>query len=186
MVEGKRKGDLIRGLMLQAAEEQLSEMGGGLPRCCVRPPFALPEAEFLRRCTHCAECVHACPHHALHLLPARCGFLRSATPAMELCKHACHLCEDWPCVNACEVGALRTPEPGEIPRLGLLSVVTEHCLASTRQDCDACVTACPIEGAIYRGDDNKPIIDSGHCPGCGLCLESCVAEPKAIEVRFVA
>ncbi|MBE9516469.1 MAG: hypothetical protein IME93_05785 [Proteobacteria bacterium] len=185
MVKSEKRGGIVREILHEAAEQRLTDMGDQLPRCCVRPPFAIAEAEFLRSCSRCADCLHACSHHILHLLPVRCGFLRSGTPAMELCKQGCHLCDGWPCVAACDTGALKMPPGNELPKLGRLAVLSQQCLASHTHDCHACIDACPIEGAISLGSDSKPLINEAQCPGCGLCLESCVADPKAIAVQFV-
>lgn len=186
MAKVQKSGGLVRDILHEAAEQQLTNMGDRLPRCCVRPPFAINEVDFLRSCSRCAACLHACSYHILHLLPVRCGFLRSGTPAMELCKQGCHLCEGWPCVAACDTGALKMPAANELPKLGRLEVLPQQCLASHSHDCHACMDACPVDGAIARGSDGKPLINEEFCPGCGLCLQACVATPKAIEVQFVA
>lgn len=186
MAKVQKSGGLVREILHEAAEQQLTSMGDRLPRCCVRPPFAIAEADFLRSCSRCAACLKAYSYHVLHMLPARCGFLRSGTPAMELCKHGCHLCEGWPCVAACDTGALKMPVANVMPKLGRLMVSPHRCLASPTHDCHACIDVCPVDGAISTGSDSKPLIIEDYCPGCGLCLEACVADPKAIELQFVA
>ncbi|MBD3261354.1 MAG: 4Fe-4S dicluster domain-containing protein [Candidatus Altiarchaeales archaeon] len=35
-----------------------------------------------------------------------------------------------------------------------------------------CVAACPFD-AISMGDDGLPIVDSGKCTACGVCVETC-------------
>lgn len=37
-----------------------------------------------------------------------------------------------------------------------------------------CMSACPINGAIYRRDDGLVIIDSIKCSGCKNCVDSCI------------
>lgn len=80
----------------------------------IRPPFAVDEINFLLTCTRCDECIKACPHQVIFPLPARLGAQVVSTPVMDLLNRSCHLCEDWPCVQACEPKALtiplRTPE----------------------------------------------------------------------------
>ena len=78
----------------------------------IRPPYALNELEFLLACTRCDKCIEACPHDVIFPLPARRGARVTGTPAMNLLNKGCHLCEDWPCVTACEPGALKRPEAG--------------------------------------------------------------------------
>lgn len=185
MKKSGTKYSLVQQLLNEAAKQQLSETSEQMTRICVRPPFALPETDFLRACTHCAACLHACDYRAIHLLPIRCGFLRSGTPGMELSTVPCHLCKDWPCVTACETGALRQPAANELPELGLISVLSELCLASESNSCNECFDACPVDGAISRDDNGKPVINKSRCPGCAMCLQACVAEPRAFEVQYV-
>ncbi len=74
-----------------------------------RPPYAINELDFLLACTRCQECVEACPHQVIFPLPARYGVKVVNTPALDLLNKACHLCDDWPCVNACHEKALQIP-----------------------------------------------------------------------------
>ncbi len=76
----------------------------------LRPPGALPEAEFVSACTRCDLCVKVCPHWALKVAtrhdapPAGTPFLHD--PAAD----ACARCPDQPCIAACPTGALRPLE----------------------------------------------------------------------------
>ncbi|VAW67706.1 Ferredoxin-type protein NapG (periplasmic nitrate reductase) [hydrothermal vent metagenome] len=76
----------------------------------IRPPFAIEELDFLLACNRCGDCTDACPHHIIFPLPATLGAKVFATPALDLKNHGCHLCEDWPCVQACETKALLIPD----------------------------------------------------------------------------
>lgn len=185
MAKQESRNSLFRELFSEAAEKQLTESADSTLRVCVRPPFALPEADFLLACTRCAACLHACSYHVLHLLPVRCGFLRSGTPAMELTRAACHLCAHWPCVAACETGALVFPAVDKMPVLGRMAVSPELCLNSRSNECSECYDSCPVEGAISWQENGTPKIDSRRCPGCAMCLQACVAEPRAIDVQYV-
>lgn len=75
----------------------------------IRPPFAIDEINFLLSCTRCDKCITACPHNIIFPLPARLGAQVVSTPVLDLLNKSCHLCEDWPCVNACETQALTIP-----------------------------------------------------------------------------
>ena len=153
----------------------------------IRPPYAIPELDFLLVCTRCNACIDACPHNVIFPLSARLGADVASTPALDLLKKGCHLCDDWPCVNACEPKALVLAEPnneGEVilPKFALAEINTETCLPYTGPECGACAASCVIEGALSF-ESEKPIINVELCVGCGLCREVCIVEDKAINIK---
>lgn len=153
----------------------------------IRPPYALDELEFLLTCTRCDKCVEACPHNVIFLLAARLGSDVAGTPAMDLLNRGCHLCEDWPCVAACQPGALKFTESDgdkvlDLPLLARAEINPSECLPYSGPECGACASSCPVPGALVW-DGTRPGIDPGLCTGCGLCREACVVEPKAVEIR---
>ena len=153
----------------------------------IRPPYALEELEFSLTCTRCDACVSACPENVIFKLPAHTGVTAAATPAMDLVHKACLLCEDWPCVNACEANALVFPETDSddeipLPLLSHCQVDTAKCLPYTGPECGACESSCPIEGAL-SWDRERPTSIQELCVGCGACLAACILEPKAIKIR---
>ncbi len=151
----------------------------------IRPPFALPELEFLLACTRCGECIDACPHRVVFPLASRLGMQVAGTPALDLLTRGCHLCADWPCVAACETGALRRApeaEAGEpLPSLARAEVDPAACLPYHGPECGACRSVCPVPGAMIW-ERERPRIDGRICVGCGLCREHCIVEPKAIRI----
>lgn len=152
----------------------------------VRPPFALPELEFLLTCTRCGDCSDACPYQVVFPLSARHGTQFAGTPALDLLNKGCHLCEDMPCVKSCSVGALKLPEVEEgealpAPKLARASIDTDTCLPYKGPECGACAGSCPVPGALVW-DLQKPRIDPELCVGCGLCREACILDPKAITI----
>ena len=153
----------------------------------IRPPYALDELEFLLACTRCGECIKACPHQVVFGLSARLGAQVAATPALDLSNKGCHLCDDWPCVTACEPGALTRPSPETdrsigLPLFAFADIHTGDCLPYSGPECGACQGSCPVPGALVW-EHEKPHIDPDHCIGCGLCREACVTEPKAVGIR---
>ncbi len=76
----------------------------------LRPPGALAEHEFLDACTRCGDCIEACEPGAIRIAPER---MRAAagTPMIDASESPCMLCEDLPCIAACETGALRSEAP---------------------------------------------------------------------------
>jgi len=62
-----------------------------------RPPWALPEAEFLARCTRCNNCAIICP--------SRIIVMRGGYPQVEFLGGKCTFCAE--CVRVCVPGALR-------------------------------------------------------------------------------
>jgi len=156
----------------------------------VRPPFALPELEFILACTRCDDCATACPHKVIFPLPASYGADVAATAALDALNGGCHLCEDWPCVTSCEADALKYPESeegdeGEVgqawPKMARATILTDECLPYRGPECGACHGSCPIPAALTFALE-RPSIDLALCSGCGLCLAACIAEPKAISI----
>ncbi len=154
----------------------------------IRPPFALSELDFLTTCTRCGACQDACPHQVIFPLPSRLGAIVANTPALDLKNKGCHLCEDWSCVKSCKPGALKFPQVNDktdsppIPQIAKASINIQSCLPYKGPECGACASSCPIPGAL-NWHSNKPSIDSEHCIGCGFCRETCIVEPKAIEIK---
>ena len=167
-------------MVYQGVARELRNRVGGRTTQGIRPPYALGEADFLQACTRCGQCIDACPHGVIFLLA-------DETPALDLLHKGCRLCQDWPCVAACEPGALRLPETGEdlepgLPRLARATINTAACLPYSGPECGACAASCPVPGAlVWHG--TKPGIDADKCCGCGLCREDCIVEPKAVGIR---
>ena len=96
-------------------------------------------------------------------------------------KRACHLCEGFPCVAACETGALEMP-PTPLWKLGTVRLVRERCLPFMGPECGACAGLCPPAAPALRLALTRPQIDQDTCVGCGRCIEACPTLPKAIEL----
>src|SRR5262245_41346109 len=82
----------------------------------LRPPGAVEETLFLERCTRCADCLEACPYESISKSPVD-GF-----PVILPDEAPCRLCDDFPCITACETEALLpVSERGNV-RMGLAEV----------------------------------------------------------------
>ncbi len=169
----------------------------------IRPPYAVNELDFLLRCTRCNDCLDACPHNVIFPLEGRLGGSVVGTPALDLLNKGCHLCEDWPCVNACEKKALAFPEIKDnsdqedkedkedkeenkqtkkipLPKLAKATIDSKSCFPYSGPECGAC-NICPVPNAL-QWDQQRPYINQENCTGCGLCREACVVNPPAIHI----
>jgi ferredoxin-type protein NapG len=170
----------------------------------LRPPGAVPEQEFLAKCTKCGLCAEACPFRALVL--ARPGDERPVgKPYLRMRENPCRMCRDIPCTVSCPTGALdrslvsESDEQGRTSlnvnrtKIGLAVIDRETCIAYWGIQCDACYRACPvIDKAItveYTKNERTgkhailaPVVHSGHCTGCGMCEHACVTKKASIFV----
>ncbi|HIP69670.1 MAG TPA: hypothetical protein EYH06_13955 [Chromatiales bacterium] len=156
----------------------------------IRPPYALDELEFLLACTRCDACIEACPNQVIFPLPARYGADVVRTPALDLLNKGCHLCEEWPCVAACEPQALKLPDVDDefevtaIPKLAVAYLDTQVCLPHLGPECAVCRGVCPIEGAMVWHLEKLEIVGE-LCVGCARCREICITDPKAINIQSI-
>ncbi len=143
----------------------------------LRPPGAVAERDFLQLCTLCGACAEACPYDSIVGAPDR--FREAAgSPMIDAFNTPCHMCEDAPCIAACETGALRDDLPKKI---GLAMLQQHSCLAYNKSFCTVCAERCPEEGAI-EVEQGKPRIVTQNCTGCGICHSVCPAPVNAIMI----
>lgn len=149
----------------------------------LRPPGAVPEPEFLDLCERCTECRDACSWDVILPLGAVYGN-SEGTPAIMPWQDACRLCEDLPCIDVCPSGALSSL-PLEQVRMGTAILDPTLCLAVQGETCDPCVKACPVGDKAMVWDGDRPRVLAEGCTGCGMCVEVCPAQPRALAVRPV-
>jgi ferredoxin-type protein NapG len=150
----------------------------------IRPPGALEESLFLDRCSRCHLCIEACPEGAIFKAGPQHGPAVELSPIMEVTQRACMLCDGVPCAAACPSGALELVGRPEDIRIGTAAVLSNLCLNTRGEACDACLHVCPIGAQAIRIEEGSvPIIDPEHCTGCGQCVAHCRAYPRAIVVR---
>lgn len=140
-----------------------------------RPPGAIEENQFLAGCTRCSDCRDACPYDAIRKAPERLGAI-AGTPVIEADTAACLMCEDFPCITACEPGVLVHSHPKV---MGTAKVTQHLCLAHHGTTCTVCSERCPVDGAL-NVSEGKPTIDEEVCTGCGVCRYVCPAPENAI------
>jgi len=146
----------------------------------LRPPGAIPEHQFLTTCTQCTDCQSACPYDAIRRLGPEFG-KSAGTPAIIPSESPCYLCEDMPCVSACQPLALQ-PIARTDAMMGTAVIDLQACYVPQGQRCDYCVSRCPVSAqAIHFGEDKLPIINEDGCTGCGVCDYICPA--NAITIR---
>ena len=157
------------------------------PANLIRPPGAVPEDDFLRRCARCGQCMRICPTNTLqpllfekgleglwtpHLVPRRAG-----------CDQACTLCG-----SVCPTDALRelTLAEKKHAKLGTAFIDKNRCLV-WEQDrlCLICDEQCPYNAIVFHWKDGfrRPVVIENKCNGCGFCEEQCpVSGASAIIV----
>ncbi len=111
-----RREFFLRGLgqalggLIDALQRSAPAFGPAEPRSVLRPPGALPEAEFLRTCYRCGSCLDACPSKAIKPVQGQDEEL-SGTPCLDADLEACRDCPATPCVQACPSRALAPMRP---------------------------------------------------------------------------
>ena len=169
-----------------------------LPPQAIRPPGALPEADFQGACIRCGLCVRDCPYKILDLAKPE-ERIATGTPYFVARTGPCEMCEDIPCVKACPTGALDHGLTDIAQaRMGLAVLVDqETCLNFLGLRCDVCYRVCPLldKAITLEPQHNErtgkhtrfvPVVHSDQCTGCGKCEKACVLEEAAIKVYPVA
>jgi Pyruvate/2-oxoacid:ferredoxin oxidoreductase delta subunit len=95
---------------------------------------------------------------------------------IDAARQPCLMCEDAPCIAACEPGALRADLPRKIAEARISPM---DCLAHQGTLCTVCSERCPEPGAIHV-DRGKPSVVTAACTGCGICAHVCPAPRRAI------
>ncbi len=152
------------------------------PAKYLRPPGALPEPLFLLTCTRCEECVAACPHYAISMLPPE-HKAAASTPVITPQRQPCMMCEDFPCISVCGPKAIVLNEKNKKPVIGSVKVDPSRCWSALGQDCNYCKDECLRHAsAISLTHGSPPEINYDLCDGCGRCEYICPVPNKAAIV----
>lgn len=166
----------------------------------IRPPGAIEESEFLRKCVRCAECMKICPTNVIQPSIFESGLEGLWTPILIMrigyCEFNCYLCS-----QICPTDAIRkvSMEEKKKIRIGTAFVDRTRCLPYTFGiSCIVCEEVCPtspkaikmVEVETPTKDGIKkikaPVVDPAECIGCGICEFKCpVADLPAIRVTSV-
>ena len=152
----------------------------------IRPPGALPEAEFLAACLRCGRCADSCPAHAIELIQNQPPPMKG-TPQVVPSKQACVICDELACMKVCPSGALQLVDRLAI-RMGLAVVDHGLCVRTQGEDCRECIENSPIGTIAIRLENGRvrvvePTANSPGCTGCGLCEQYCPTRPaRAIQI----
>ncbi len=163
----------------------------------LRPPGAVEESEFLRRCVRCGECMKVCIGQALHPALFEAGATGLWTPRLVArlgyCEYNCTLCG-----QVCPTAAIqRLPlEQKRKTVIGIAVFDKNRCLPYARQEeCLVCEEHCPTsekaivfeqQQVIVAGQTRQlkiPKVLTDRCIGCGICETRCPLEgASAIRV----
>lgn len=167
----------------------------------IRPPGALEEEEFLKRCVKCGECMKVCITNGLQPTFLEAGlegiWSPMLIPKIGYCEYRCTLCG-----QVCPSGAIRrlTFEDKMKVRIGIAMIDKSRCLPyANHTPCIVCEEVCPtpkkaiwFEDVIVKDRDGRklivkqPHVDLNLCIGCGICETKCpVGNKPAIYVTNI-
>ncbi|MDD5772268.1 MAG: 4Fe-4S binding protein [bacterium] len=170
---------------------QKSELIKSMDDYLIRPPGALPEAEFLKHCTRCGECMRVCLGNALHPALTEAGleglWSPLLVPRLGYCEFNCTLCGQVCPTQA--IKELTQPEKRKTV-IGLAHFDKNRCIPYSRQtNCMVCEEHCPVSPKAIVFEETKDLTKEGEpiklprviaekCIGCGICQNKCPIQGK--------
>ncbi|MBW2638015.1 MAG: 4Fe-4S binding protein, partial [Deltaproteobacteria bacterium] len=159
----------------------------------IRPPGALKEEEFLKRCVRCGECMKVCITNGLQPTLFDAGlegiWTPKLVPKIGYCEFRCTLCG-----QVCPTGAIeRLPlQKKEKIKIGTAVIDTGRCLPyAFNMPCIVCEEVCPtskksiwfeeVKARNRKGREvvlKRPRVDIELCVGCGICETYCPVKGK--------
>lgn len=154
----------------------------------VRPPGAVAEKEFLKKCVRCGACMQACPTNAIHPAVFQAGLEGIWTPILVPVNGYCEY-ECVRCTRVCPTHAIARLTLEEKKKFKIGTAVINRSACYTYADgynCAVCEEHCPVpEKAIrfrevevnnFRGKLKKVqqiYVVPDLCIGCGICENVC-------------
>jgi MauM/NapG family ferredoxin protein len=162
--------------------------GQVIPARLLRPPGALPEADFLTHCIRCGLCLQVCPTNTLQPLGLAAGiggwYTPRVLPRRGACEPGCAACG-----AVCPTAALR-PLPldeKQWAKIGTARIIPQRCLAwAQNKACLVCDEVCPYDAISLRRIEGQavavPFLEARRCSGCGYCEHHCPVQADAAIV----
>jgi len=156
---------LVSGVFAVGAVRLANKLGANWYHKVIRPPGALPEEEFLKRCIKCGQCMRVCPTNVIQPAGIEGGLENLWTPVLNnrIGSSGCQL-NCVACGQVCPTAAIRPITLAE--KLG----VNEFAEAG------------PIKLGTAFVDRNRCLPWAMDKP-CIVCEENCPVSPKAIFTR---
>jgi len=156
---------LASGIFAVPAVRLSNKLGSNWHHKLIRPPGALPEAEFLKRCIKCGQCMRACPTNVIQPGGIQPGLENLWTPVLNnrIGSSGCQL-SCVACGQMCPTSAIRP-----------ITLAEKHGLGDFAE-------AGPIKIGTAFFDRNRCLPWAMDKP-CIVCEENCPVSPKAIYTQ---
>jgi len=156
---------LVSGLFALGAVRLNNKLGSNWHHRVIRPPGALPEEEFLKRCIKCGQCMRVCPTNVIQPAGIEGGLENLWTPVLNnsIGSSGCQL-NCVACGQVCPTSAIR------------------HITLNEKRGVGEFADAGPIKMGTAFLDRNRCLPWAMDKP-CIVCEENCPVSPKAIFTR---
>jgi ferredoxin len=143
----------------------------------ILPAGAKSANRMLNKCLNCNLCIKNCPNEILSKADDKFNAVHiDYSKGKKYCKFDCNTCS-----SVCPSGAIRkiSIEEKQKTRIAMAYINTDKCSQNYDNCHFICINQCPL-GAIFKDSDNKIVVDSSKCIGCGKCKAMCAFE--AIDI----